>query len=482
VEQTCRGKCQRLALLAEVAIVTTQTLETARLLEHLRGERAEFVLRRGAAGPDWQDEAVHAAAYAADPGLYALCGLAEGVQPGQRARVLFQVLRASRAGRTQDVRRTLERAGAVLLRGLPADDVLQVFLALRRVRANHKHTSRAIAGYLLDHPALELLALRRRPAVVDSLEHALGKNVARACARRLREAGTEDAMVRRHLGRHARQPERLAAALGYLYGAAAPPVQAGTEAAEALAGAPLDRRDAEEAPRTVTATNRGDIAATLYHLYRGGESAELRSALDGYVARAAERLPRFGGKLAVVLDASASTRGYGDREWCCIAQSVALRLVLERCSAQFAVYPCGGAGEPPVPEGATDLAGPLLDALDGAPDVVAIVTDGYENQTGGDLERVAAALPSAGVTAAVVLCHSKFTARDDLSLRHAAPSLPELEFWHENDFAEVAFALYARAPGGKGTAFVRDHLMGRLERLEAETASWTCSTPSPGRS
>ncbi|MEO1378695.1 MAG: VWA domain-containing protein, partial [Cyanobacteria bacterium J06635_10] len=71
---------------------------------------------------------------------------------------------------------------------------------------------------------------------------------------------------------------------------------------------------------------RGDIAATLVHLYRGGKSDQLMEATEKYVKEAAAKLPHFDGTLALVFDASASTGSYGD------TRSVALRAI-----ANFAV-------------------------------------------------------------------------------------------------------------------------------------------------
>ncbi len=449
----------------------TQTLPTLMgFLQHLRTDGTPFVLRRGAAGPEWQDGALHAAVYSRGPERYALCALADRVRPAQQARVLYQLLGASRDGLADEARRTLERVGAVLLRWLDAEQVLRVFLALRRARANHKHTRRAVVGYLLNHPRLEELASRRRPALVDCLEHALGRNVARGCARFLKENGPADDYARRNLLRFAPDADRTAGVIGYLYGKGPCPAP---RAAEAVVPAATQVTESPERPRTVTATNRGDISATLVHMYRGGTNAELKAAVDRYADEAARGLPHFDGTVALVLDASASTLGYGERQFCCVAQSQALRLVLQRCCARLHVHVVGRDGELPLPEGDTDLATAVLDALESDPDVVAVVSDGYENAQGGDLARVAASLPSAGVTTPVVFCHSKFTDKDDLSLRRCAPLLPELEFWHQDNFAEVLWSLFASTRPPRGEGFLEGQLRRRLAALEQEGRPWS---------
>ncbi len=231
-----------------------------------------------------------------------------------------------------------------------------------------------------------------------------------------------------------------------------------------------------EAPKTVTATNRGHVSATLVHMYRGGENKELARALEGYVARAASGLPRFEGTLAIVLDASASTRGYGEREFCCISQSYALALVLEKCAEDVLLFTVGGRGSPPAPEGATDLAGAVLDAASGKPDVVAVLTDGYENTLDGDLARVTRALGRLEQDVPVVVLNSAFTRKDDLALRSPAPELPSLTFWHESEFAELATGLFGYARGELGVRFARRLLSDRLSRIEKEVKPWIAST------
>jgi hypothetical protein len=451
--------------------MTAQRQELVAFLRHLRSDTPPFLVRRTAPAPQWSDQGRHETAYRQDPELYALCGLVDRARPEQQARHLFQLLTQSRAGLPAEVRQTLDRVTAQLLTALDPNQVLTIFLALRRVRANHKHTRRSILRYLLNHPRLEELARQRQPSWVDCLEHGLGKNVARACARLLAAGDQAGGYVRRHLLRFADDPERAGKVFLFLYqrGECPPPV---SRAAPALltAGEPAAR--AEELPRTITATNRGEISATLVHLYRGGSNAELTAALERYVREAAGTLPRFEGTVALVLDASASTRGYGEREFCVISQSEALRRVLEQCCARLRVVRVGGAGDPPQPEGDTDLATALLDALDADPDVVAIVSDGYENHLAGDLGRVVASLPGAGVPTPVVFCHSKFSGKDDLSLRRPASGLPELEFWHQDNFAEVLWFLFAQARPPRGEAFVRTELRQRLACLEAGRRTW----------
>ncbi|MCX4092339.1 hypothetical protein [Nocardia sp. alder85J] len=422
-------------------------MHTVELLQHFRTHAAPLGLSRGGA-PEWDDAELHRAAYAADPEGYLLLALVPGVLPEQRARVLLQALSASRAGVGEETRRVLDKVTRAVLFDLPPGPVLTVLLALRRLRVNHKHSTRAVLTFVLDHPQADTLIDARRPTLVDCFEHALGRATARGCARRIAQGETDSGYLRRNLLRFSANPGQAAARVAALYGPGVPGV--GTPHAGV---APLD--PVREREQVVTVTNRGDIAATLVHLYRGGPEAELRPALGRYVAEVTAGLPPMPGYVALVADTSESMRGYGDREWALLSQATALRLVLAEVCPRLSVFETGG----PEP---TDLAGGLLDALATEPELVVLVTDGYENRLSGDLARVLATLPRIGVRTPIVLCRSMFTGRDEMTLRDPAPGLPRLDFWHQDDFAGLLPALFAHTAAGRD--WINAAMRHRLDR------------------
>jgi hypothetical protein len=459
--------------------VINNIVTLTKFLQHIQTETQPFVIKNDGQPPLWQDAELHQSFYAQNPEQYALLALIDKVTTFQRVRMLFMLLQHSRAGMSPSMRQTLERVTNVLLAIVHPDLAIGVFLALRRVRANHKHTTRAILNYILNHPQLEDMALRRRPAIADILEHALGKNTARGAIKQLSQAETNAANSASKLLKNTRQIEQVKTVLPYLY---RPPLGNGlmppvgnvryTSICETYtAGLEKDLQP----PTTITATNRGEISATIVHLYRGGDSQELRNSLEVSVKTEAAKLPYFSGKVALVFDASASTRSYGEREFCALSQSVALKLVLEKCCPNLQVYFVGGSGELPVPEGETDLAMAVVDALLSEPDLVIIVSDGYENVYPGDLARVAATLPRLGAETPVVFCHSKFTDRDDLSLRRAAPNLPQLEFWHQDDFSELLLNLFSRVRSSLAEECFKEFLLRKLDCFERELVLWTAN-------
>jgi len=434
-------------------------------LRHLRTEQSALKVRRDGAAAKWDDEQLHKAAFERNPQVYALMSMTDA-HSWQRARVLFQLLRSSRLGLDADARCTLDRVAKALIAMLHPDQVFTVFLALKRCRANHKHTSRHILDYILNHPCLEDMALKHRPILADCIEHALGKNVARACVKMLSEGLSGTPYVRNNLLRFAQNKERIETIIPFVFGKGQPPAAGQMYPSQLEFEAKL--KGGSERPATVTATNRGDISATLVHIYRGGQSPDLVATLKRYVEDAAVKLPKFDGKIALVLDASASTRGYGEREFCCIAQSVALMMVLKKCCSNLSIFQFGGTGDPPAPEGPSDLAVALLDALESDSEVVAVVSDGYENLFCGDFRKVVASLPHSAVKTPVVFCHSKFTWMDDLTLRRPTAQLPELEFWHQAEFEEVVLTLIATANGATKDDCLRNFLLSKLELREKE--------------
>ncbi|WP_131741677.1 VWA domain-containing protein [Actinomadura roseirufa] len=450
--------------------------DTPTFLAHLETHDTALTLPRGG-DLTWDDADLHRAAHTRDPEGYALLGLAPGVLARQRARVLLQILAASQAGLDEPTRAVLARVARILTLALPPAHVITVLLALRRLRANHKHTTRTALRFVLEHPHADALIAARRPALRDCFEHALGTAAARGCARRIDGGDTGSDYLRRRLLRFLTDPHAAPARVQALYAAGHPAGHtAGQAAGRDGAAAPVPAEpalavdDARHRPPTVTATNRGDIAATLVHLYRGGPAADLHAALGRHLGAAVAAFPRFEGTVALVLDASASMRGYGEREWAVLSQAAALRMLLARVCARLDVIEVGGGERDP--GGATDLATGVLDALGApghAPDLVAVVSDGYENLFPGDLARVVATLPRAGVTTPVVFCHAMFTGSDDLRLRRPDPALPQRGFWHQDDFADLLPWMFGHCAAG--APWLRAALHARLDDLDRRAAA-----------
>lgn len=380
-------------------------MDTPTLLDHLEHHGTALTLPRGAA-PHWDDADLHRAAHAADPERYALLGLAPAAAPWQRARVLLQVLAASQAGLDGAARAVQARAARVLSLGLPPAHALTALLALRRLRANHKHTTRAVLRFVLEHPAADALIAARRPALRDCFEHALGAAAARGCARRIAAGDTGSDYLRRRLLRFLTDPAAAPARVQALYRPAGP---------------------------------------------------ERPLPADPALPAVPAAFPRFAGTVALVLDAPAPA-----------PQAAALRAALEQVCDRLAVIETGRPGR--APHGAADPgAAGVLDALrtggGPGPDLIAVVRDG--RAAPGDLARLAAALPGIGTAAPVVVCHT-VPAGDHggggAATRPAAPSPPHRAIRERDDLAGLL--PWTLAHCAAGAPWLRTALHARLDDLE----------------
>lgn len=128
---------------------------------------------------------------------------------------------------------------------------------------------------------------------------------------------------------------------------------------------------------------------------RRDRQPELLAALRGAAERALRRTPLRLGRVAAVLDRSYSASGSSEKRRRPLAVALAVSQLLRAASRQYSAVwtsplpesphdPADGAAELLVsPRGPTRLAAPLLDALGHAPELVIIVSDGYENDPPG---------------------------------------------------------------------------------------------------
>ncbi len=400
----------------------------------------------------WNDESLHRAAFGSDPELYTLCAFAGGIHPWQQARILFLLLTESRRRLSPSLWSHCERITLFLLATLPTDLVLCVFLAVRRARANHRHTVRAVLSYLLQHPDIEAMAQSRPREIRDCLEHALGQGRVRYFGYHAPRLGREASLcapLRRYGGSEA----RLRSLFECLYfGAKTGPARYGRQKVTAPVNEPA---------------SPGTLVPLLSRLYRDGTSPELISGLEAAIAGSSADLPSLSGRIALILDASASMRGSGEPPYAPIALAVAFERVLQIKCADLRFYTIGGFGWPPAPEGPTDFGRALLDALEGAPDLIVILTDGYENLNDGDAARIVATLRTLGLSTPVVCCCV------DLPVVFPAANVPTIPLRTAEDF-EATLQVFDMmiAPQAARTRIV-NRLRERQSLWETEVLGWT---------
>ncbi len=433
-----------------------------------------FTLARNSNGTQnyAEDMDLHAAFQEKNMLLYALLGTVKNIGVNDRTKVLYNLLKTSWANLTSTQRTQLWEVIYFLQQIIPADKVLTIYLALRRDKVNRKHLTRSALQFLFQHPNSRELIYFRRRAVQDVLEHVLGKSTARKINSLLQQTTISDTEAQ-YLQNRLYRFVNLNDEGKELFVKAFVPRSKGRKPAFYHLSHQKQQEKVfpkKRMSKTISVTHRGDIAANLVHLYRGGSNPMLQEALTKTVADAAQQLPQFSGKVALVLDASASTRGVGEREFALISQNVAFKLVLEKVVQELSVVPVGGTGDLHFPSGASDLAMGLIQALEQSPDLVLIVSDGHENSGVGDLEKVVKTLPSLNIETPIFFVHSLFYHKDDLSRRRPAPSLPELSFWHQDDFEQVLINAFLESKSANVDGmikFLQKQLRGRLEIFDS---------------
>lgn len=344
-----------------------------------------------------------------------------------------------------------------LLQMQPVDQVLEIFLALKKNRVNRSFVTRTTLKYLWTCPWFEEL-IAVKPGVIRAIiEHVLGRNTARGAVAALVENPADAQAVKTLTWGYMPNQERAVDCILTLYGyKKQTKIQLTGRRATRLHYPTWHEEtfktliSATPEQKTVKVTTRGPISAALYQIYQGAQGPEYDKAIQEAVQKCAGRIVRTAKRVALVQDLSGSTRGTGEREYGCVTQNLAFQYVLEKV-CNLSVFPVGGRDSdgtihnPPQPNGETDLASALIDALSVKPDMVLIVSDGYENFLDGDLDWVLQALPEEYASIPTTFIHSKFTPKDSLEKRRPTTRLPELEFWHENDFQNICASLFKNA-------------------------------------
>lgn len=112
---------------------------------------------------------------------------------------------------------------------------------------------------------------------------------------------------------------------------------------------------------------------------------ELRLALDRSAHRAAARTGARFGRVAAVLDASYSASGSGEKRRRPLAVALSASAFLRAASREHRAFWTTRPSDEILVEarGATDLATPILDAIEWGAEMIVIVSDGYDNDPPG---------------------------------------------------------------------------------------------------
>jgi hypothetical protein len=138
---------------------------------------------------------------------------------------------------------------------------------------------------------------------------------------------------------------------------------------------------------------RYDPVKLYIYAFEMGADDKIIKALDQKARKAAAGFPTHYGKVGIVVDASASMAGHRTQKLRPMAATLALRDMLQHVGTESVTQYIGGRRfgdwkDPVQPMGDTALAEGLVEVLDAKPDVVFILSDGYENAPAGRFAEV----------------------------------------------------------------------------------------------
>ncbi|MEZ6185647.1 MAG: hypothetical protein R3F62_11635 [Planctomycetota bacterium] len=369
--------------------------------------------------------------------------LAVGINHFNQAQIVFNLLGSGR-DTPADFRAEENALIRACLRGLPPQRVLRLFARLRRERVNNRRTRATIRDYLAGRPDPAFDAVKYRAKVNAAAAHAhldLEDELRAFVFRRGQPAAYQnpllDAYRRAHYSQQAlyELPYTVAEGLAQKHGVPRATFLAKIEPrltqAERLR---LQQAQARSGGRLEVDLTRAPLTKlALYllsrpHAEREARRAEFADALHAAAGRALNKAPARLGRVAAVLDRSYSSSGSSAKRRRPLGVALAASALLRRASNEYREFwtlPCEDALLVE-PRGATNLADPLLEALAWEPELVVIVSDGFENDPPGAAARLLDAFraridPEHRVS--VVHVNPVFDA-DDYEPRTLGPELP----------------------------------------------------------
>ncbi|WP_297167719.1 vWA domain-containing protein, partial [Thermogemmatispora sp.] len=358
------------------------------------------------------------------------------------------------------------------LRVLPAEEALLVADVIRQRRINNRRARELGLQLLIGHEQFPQLAAARRQRVTLLLKHLLGERTWSSVRRFLAQPSeVGEKFLRRELLHYAPNSAIARETLCFLAGVPFNPTDP-TLAKRMAAREQLER--GEGLPRETLFGLRGiyhrDVPASriralspsakrserqdgpLTRLYRealiqGLPSEQYTEKLWRGTEQAVASLPLVEGRLAVVLDLSASMASSGERAYHPIALALALVRLLQHRVTSVMLYQIGGsllASEEllPRPQGVTDLATALLEAARSQPQAILLITDGYENVRQGDAASILQGLRLLGLTMPVYQLIPAFSRSEHLEQRHLGSDFILLPVQHEQGIREVLARLF----------------------------------------
>ncbi len=423
-------------------------------------------------------ESVHRGLFELDRGVYAASLMLPGLTDYSRQVGAVRLLRSAQTSEGWISARQEAAVMRSLLQALPPQRMLKMFGMLRAERVNNARTRRLILSTILQADNLEFWAVKYRRKLETALVHAWGRRTASIMCAVLAKSidsrtDKERQIVQRNLGRFVfGNIERVEQCVRFILGdedeltlrrlaayrdaksdltsgrglpfetleglrSRFHPETASSEVLELTksqltAGQKIGlQRKAREANVEVEFDPANYDAVRLYvYAYEMGLTDEIRDELTRKAKSVAVRLPVRFEHAGVLLDVSASMMGHETQAMRPMSVASALRDVLAETADRSTIVTSDGrigqAAELIEPVGDTSLAAGLITLLKHEPDVVFVLTDGYENAPAGQFAEVVRAVRRIGIETPIHQFSPVFAAETHgvRSLSDAVPGLP----------------------------------------------------------
>lgn len=336
------------------------------------------------------------------------------------------------------------KAIALVLSRVSIPRVLKLFVKMKEDRVNNARTRRVILLTLFGTDKLPFWSIKYKRKMGEILEHAWNKRMSgiirnivngrTSIEKRTSLTRKEQGILRDHIGRYAKDVGIAYESVAFIFGLNYPfkhelfksYIEAKTDItkgsklpSEVLEGIrsthhkdtvtpaevlELTKKNlsGRQAMKVQESAKRKDVkvefdamkqnVVDLYlYAYKLGElTGDIREALQRKAKSAAKSSVFQYNKLAIVFDATESSRGDKTQPLRPMAIAMSVRDMLLNIGEEQHLFYCGGKrdGDLVHPMGETNLARPFIDALKKDPDAIVIISDGYENAPAGRLAEV----------------------------------------------------------------------------------------------
>lgn len=181
---------------------------------------------------------------------------------------------------------------------------------------------------------------------------------------------------------------------------------------------------------------------------RRSQAEFLNNILEQSARLTLAKVPCKLGKVAAVLDCSYSSSGSSEKRRRPLGVALAVHYLLQAAAYKYRAFWTVPVEMPLLlhPRGQTDLATPLLDALEWDAQLVVIVSDGWENDPpcgGAEVLRVYRSKLDPKLTTSIVHCNPVFNA-DNFSLKNLSAIIPTVGLREAEDLPTMlSFARFA---------------------------------------